>query len=123
MAEVNDFQKPDSEAVDQQQACSAFVALCHEWLGLAAQKWREERAKRGHWVGMEAGFMHAEDRRRRADTSRAVQSWTISWFRERGWKVKIEMHPDGEQFRPLPLHGPNDLAQQPRGESAAPQTH
>lgn len=63
-----------------------------------------EMRRRG-WcvVGFEAGLMHAEDERRFKQTAAAVQGWTVQWFEEHGWKVKIELHEDGEQFRPLPL--------------------
>ncbi len=80
-----------------------FVTLCQQWVELVAEKWREERRRRGHWVGLEAGFMFAEDERRFKETAAALQAWTVQWFEEQGWRVKIEVHEDGEQFRPVPV--------------------
>jgi len=88
--------KSDPNSGDMPRALSIVVA---EWEREVPKKWREIRNAKGHWISKhspQAG--HAEDLRRRRETSQQVMNWTVEWFKARGHQIECVIMPDGESL-------------------------
>ena len=97
---------PDPETVAKQETgggrrpspCS-LLELIPEWDAAVAKKWKEVRASKGRWIAIYLPqWGHAEDMRRRRETSMEVMRWTVEWFRERGHKIECQIMADGESI-------------------------
>ena len=63
------------------------------------QKWKEIRDSKGHWIAIYSPqWSHAEDMRKRRETSVEVARWTVQWFKERGHDVEAEIMADGQSI-------------------------
>lgn len=77
----------------------SLLSLIPEWDAAVAKKWKEVRDSKGHWIAIHSPqWGHAEDLRRRRETSLEVMRWTVEWFKDRGHAVECETMSDGESI-------------------------
>lgn len=82
----------------QQEHCS-LSALVAQWDAEVPKKWKEIRDSKEHWIAIYSPqWGHAEDLRRRRETSMEVARWTVEWFKERGHKIECQIMEDGESI-------------------------
>jgi hypothetical protein len=78
------------------ESLSVVVA---EWEREVPKKWREIRDTKGHFISIYSPqWGHAEDLRRRRETSAEVINWTVEWFKARGHHIECVIMADGESL-------------------------
>ena len=80
-------------------AAGSLPDVVAEWEREVAKKWREIRDSKGHWIAIYSPqWGHAEDLRRRRETSMEVMKWTVQWFNDRGHEIECVIMADGESL-------------------------
>jgi hypothetical protein len=78
---------------------SSLEAAVSDWNVEVAKKWKELRDLKGHWIAIYSPqWGHAEDLRRRRETSAEVMQWTVQWFKDRGHEIECQIMADGESI-------------------------